>query len=245
MKILKFVFKRGIEMKKKYRNLLIVACSLGAILVAVFGSTKWDQKLELSGAEASLALEKEGISIRTVDTTRFTDPNTTETDQDREDNKQSNNSSTEVASDKPLTSSKEPSKETTDSKAEAPASQTEQGKSLSDIKHDYMFKFFTLEGEISASLDVLIDNAIADYKAKQANNTDGNLKDFQTKLATDIRKLESSSDQQFNQIYQELEVELVASGFSKSEATPFRAQYQAEKKNREQKAVQKIAALVR
>ncbi|RXJ02265.1 hypothetical protein DS745_07705 [Anaerobacillus alkaliphilus] len=237
-------------MKKVYRNLLVTFCLVAAIGAVVFGSVKWKEKVELSGAEAAFALESEGIKVRTVDTTKFTNPDNkqTETNNETTNNDQStSNSSTEVTTDKPLTSSTQPTTGTSAANSETQPTNntTENNKNISEVKQEYMVKFLALEGQISAELDAILDAAIADVKAKQANNENVSMRDFQNKLIADVQKLESSSDQQFNRIYTELEVDLVANGFSKNEASPFRAQYQAEKRLREQRAVQKLAELTK
>lgn len=238
-------------MKKVYRNLLVVTTSVVAISAVAFGSTKWSEKVEYSGAEAAFALESEGINIRTVDTSKFPTNNngeteTAETATDDPNETTSNQSSTEVASSKPLTSS-DTTTSSTGNNTSSPT--TEQppttNVSLSDIKQEYMARFLALEMEISSQLEATLDSLIADVKTKQANNENVSMRDIQNKLVTDVQKLESSSDQQFNRIYQELETDLVANGYSKNEASPSRAQYSAEKRLREQKAIQKLAELAK
>lgn len=235
-------------MKKKYRNLLLAVGIILPITAIVFGSLKWDEKLQLTGVEATQLLENEGITIRTVDTTKFAErqPNSEQVPQTTEA-KESEASAKDLTNEAPreqsLTSSTEKSQGTSNPKGEVAQTKPRTEITLTEIKQQYMVKFLTLEGEISASLNDLLDQAIADYREKKANNKQMNVRDFQTKLATDIRQLEASSDQQFNAIYQQLEIDLVENGFSKAEATPFRAQYQAEKKIREQRAIQKLLEL--
>ncbi len=242
--------------KRKSKQILVVTLLLAATAAVGIGSAKWNEKIERSGAEATQLLENEGITIRTVDTTQFVNPDgqiNSEKDQKTKPNNnkktEPNNVQNEVPADQTKTASSEQAGETSErstkevepqQETSSSDKQTKQQKSLNQIKDAYTREFQALESGISANLNTIVNQAIADY---QANKQTISGSEFQNKLAANIRQLELTSDQQFNQIYQELEAELVANNYQKSEASPFQAQYRTAKQTREQKAVQKLSQL--
>ena len=235
-------------MNKSRKNILISSFILiVAVVAAIILSNSWENKIKRSSTEATEKLEKEGITIRTVDTSIFDnqeEDQQTETDSDQE-TESSQQDKTEKETDKD-TNKEEPNKKTEDkpNQGDQPNDQPEptEQPSLEDIKQTYVSQFTQLETEISGRLDAILDEAITSY-ATQKDREDFDLRDFQLIYATKVRQLEADSDARFRENFLQLEDDLKENDYAISEAAPYQTQYIEEKQKREKRVIERLTSL--
>ncbi|MDQ0256657.1 hypothetical protein J2S74_004079 [Evansella vedderi] len=101
--------------------------------------------------------------------------------------------------------------------------------SASQIKDEYEEKFSNLQEEAIALIRDLVDEAIADYQEKAANDEGISLWYFYRTYYGTARDIEAQIDERFYTKYAELESELAANGHSLTKAETFRNKYEETK----------------
>ena len=238
-------------MNKSRKNIIISSFILTiAVVAAILLSNSWEDKLKRSSTEATEKLEKEGITIRTVDTSLLDnqeEDQQKEVDSDQEtDSSQQDKNEKETDEDTNKDTSKEAPNKTTEEKPSQDQSNdqpkpTEQP-SLEDIKQTYVSQFTQLETEISGRLNAILDEAINAY-GEQKNREDFDLRGFQLIYATKVRQLEADSDARFREIFLQLEADLKENDYAISEAAPYQTQYIDEKQKREKRVIERLTSL--
>lgn len=123
---------------------------------------------------------------------------------------------------------------------------TNQTHSLEDIKANYQTKFEELQSKTNSQIDILMDQALHDFKAYiNKEHPDDSLKTLYQTYATQGQKIEQQTEIDFQTLYQELKLELVQNGYPEDEAEEFKQIYEQQKEERKSEILKQALSLVR
>lgn len=107
------------------------------------------------------------------------------------------------------------------------------------IKSAYRPSFANLEAQANANIDALVNAAYSEYNAKKQSGESVSYSYFYRKYTSAGKALEANTDASFNYLYGALVNDLEARGFSSSEASEFKTQYENAKSARESALIDK------
>lgn len=107
------------------------------------------------------------------------------------------------------------------------------------IKSAYRPSFANLEAQANANIDALVSAAYSEYNAKKQSGESVSYSYFYRKYTSAGKALEANTDATFNYLYGALVNDLEARGFSSSEASEFKTQYENAKSARESALIDK------
>lgn len=107
------------------------------------------------------------------------------------------------------------------------------------IKGAYRPSFEELQAQANAKIDALVNAAFSEYSAKKESGESISFTYFYRKYTSAGKELEASTDTTFNYIYDSLVSDLETRGFSASEASEFKTQYESAKAARENALIDK------
>jgi hypothetical protein len=107
------------------------------------------------------------------------------------------------------------------------------------IKSAYRPSFANLEAQANANIDALVNAAYSEYNAKKQNGESVSYSYFYRKYTSAGKALEANTDATFNYLYGALVNDLQERGFSSSEASEFKTQYENAKSARESALIDK------
>ena len=226
-------------MKRKYK-IIGVACGFILLIgILVFGVSQWNQDIAKTTEQAkddlNMAEQAKDDPNINGDESKDTDPSTSKKnnpDSDSEQSEPTQSGSVKLdPSTEPKIDSKEPSgssngKETSSSQGIV-ATSSHTSHTLTEIKTAYRDAFTDLEVQQTSRIDQLLVQAKADYVSGKLSKPDLAVR-YQIQATT----LESTTDQLFNALYQQMQNDLEKNGHSANEAIEFRDQYQAKKQER-------------
>jgi hypothetical protein len=107
------------------------------------------------------------------------------------------------------------------------------------IKSAYRPSFANLEAQANANIDALVSAAYSEYNAKKQSGESVSYSYFYRKYTSAGKALEANTDATFNYLYGALVNDLETRGFSSSEASEFKTQYENAKSARESALIDK------
>jgi hypothetical protein len=107
------------------------------------------------------------------------------------------------------------------------------------IKSAYRPSFANLESQANANIDALVSAAYSEYNAKKQSGESVSYSYFYRKYTSAGKALEENTDASFNYLYGALVNDLESRGFSSSEASEFKTQYENAKSARESALIDK------
>ncbi|MBU7594527.1 hypothetical protein [Metabacillus halosaccharovorans] len=123
---------------------------------------------------------------------------------------------------------------------------TNQTPSLEEIKANYQTKFEELQSNTNNQIDILMDQALHDFKAYiNKEHSDDSLKTLYQSYAAQGQKIEQHTEEEFQTLYQKLITELAQNGYLEDEAEEFKQIYEQEKEERKSEILKQALSLVR
>lgn len=107
------------------------------------------------------------------------------------------------------------------------------------IKAAYRPVFESLESQANGKIDGLVSAAYSEYKSKKESGESVSITYFYRKYTAAGQELESKTDETFQYVYNALEKDLEKHGFSASEASEFKTQYESAKEARQSALLEK------
>lgn len=113
------------------------------------------------------------------------------------------------------------------------------------ILEKYQPAFNDLQAQADGKLNALLSYAFSEYQTKKSNGDEISYFYFYSKYNGAAKKLEASTDQSFDYIYNSLVKELEKNGYSSNEAKSIKDHYQNLKKQRRSALMDKAIAYVK
>lgn len=116
--------------------------------------------------------------------------------------------------------------------------------SVESIKKRYKYAFTQLEDQATGRVDALISRAYNEYSGKKGNGEEISFSYFYVKYSQAGKTLEARTDEAFNAVYNQLQKELKASGYSVEHAEEYRQAYNKAKEARRSAIMKKAMAVL-
>lgn len=116
--------------------------------------------------------------------------------------------------------------------------------SVESIKKRYKYAFAQLEDQATGRVDALIGRAYNEYSGKKGNGEEISFSYFYVKYSQAGKTLEAKTDEAFNAVYNQLQRELKASGYSVEHAEEYRQAYNKAKETRRSAIMKKAMAVL-
>lgn len=211
-----------------------------------------DTDSDAVGGESTDAVTTAGDSASTGDTAAATGSD--ESSSDTKVSSGTSSSSNTVSSSEKVSESGKSSSKSTEGKKQNETSKEEKNEennyegtkeeskpviTAEMIKSAYRPSFANLESQANANIDALVNAAYSEYNAKKQSGESVSYSYFYRKYTSAGKALEANTDATFTYLYGALVNDLKARGFTSSEASEFKTQYENAKSARESALIDK------